>query len=306
MVVPWQAGAVFVGFTGLPHPDYLQSTATWLIALGQNSLNGTHLHSNGTSNGTHLRLTPEEQEQMRHAGEQVDDFFTNLLAELVRIMLYIMIAIALWIVFTIFCMCMYKHKVHDHKPKIKPGNQTMKDGNFHHGILGCLSNMNECLCASCCTAIRFADTHSSVTETGFWMSFWLFIFANSLAQSAVGDIVEAALPPTAANVESNSQIIILLGFICRGLMWGVWSRGKLRTKLGDPNPSQGRVYDFASWMLCPCCALTQESVEADIAANVTISCPCSLKEGRPTVYGREVAPSDYQRMVGDAVLLDAR
>lgn len=304
MVVPWQAAAVFMGFTGLPHPDCLHSTAAWLIGLGQN----TQIPN---FNSTNVHLTPNETAQVQQFEEWLQMEWLQILMLIERIILYIVLAIVLWIVFNIFCMFMYKHKVHDQKMmhhQIKPGDQTMKDGNFHHGILGCCANWNECLCACCCPAIRFADTHSAVTDTGFWMSFWLFICANIIAQSAIAGIVAAALPPTDVDaVSRNNQIVSLLGNIGRGLMWGVWSRGKLRTKLGDPNPSsQGRSCDFASWFCCPCLALTQESVEADIAANVVISCPWNLKVGRPEVRGREVAPSDYQRMVGDAVLLDGR
>jgi len=296
MAVSWQAAAVFVGLTGLPHPDHLQTSATWLISLGHNNTNLTF----------HAHLTPEQKAQVQDFEDQMLAIFAAVVLWIEHFLLYILLAIVLWIVLHIFCMCMYKHKVHDHKPQIKPDNQTMKDGHFHHGILGCFSNCNECMCASCCTALRFADTHSSVTDTGFWTSFWLFIFGNVFAQSAVSTIVDMALPATDLDAESrNVSIINLFGTICRALMWGVWSRGKLRTKLGDPNPSQGQGYDFASWFCCPCCALTQESVEADIAADVVISCPWNLKVGRQ-VSGREVLPSDYQRMVGDAVLLDGR
>jgi len=39
---------------------------------------------------------------------------------------------------------------------------------------------------------------------------------------------------------------------------------------------------------------------------LTISCPWTLTKGRAQVGGREVMPSEYERMVGDAVLLDGR
>jgi len=281
MAISWQAAAVFVGLTGLPHPDHLQGSATWLMSLGHNNTNLPH---------------PDQ------LGEQVTPG---------QIMLCVLLARVLVIVMNILCMVMYKQNVHDHKPQIKPDNQTMRDGNFHHGMFGCFSNCNECMCAFVCPTIRFADTHSSVTDTGFWKSFWLFIFGNLLTQFAIAEIVAMVLPAPPFSPDRNANIVLVLVNICRALMWGVWSRGKLRTKLGDPNPSQGQGHDFVSWCLCPFLALTQESVEADIAADVVISCPWNLKVGRQantgrSVEGREVLPSDYQRMVGDAVLLDGQ
>jgi len=272
MAISWQAAAVFVGLTGLPHPDHLQGSATWLMSLGHSNTNLSH---------------PDQLVEQVTPGQT--SFFVKVLV----------------IVLNIVCMIMYKQKVHDRKPQIKPDNQTMKDGNFHHGMFGCFSNCNEFMCAFFCAPIRFADTHSSVTDTGFWMSFWLFIFGNLLTHFAIGVLVAMVLPAPPFSHRNANIIVLVLVNISRALMWGIWSRGKLRTKLGDPNPSQGQGHDFVSWCLCPPLALTQESVEADIAADVVISCPCNLKVGRQ-VTGREVLPSDYQRMVGDAVLLDGQ
>ena len=155
------------------------------------------------------------------------------------------------------------------------------------------------------------------------MSFWKFICVNCLIEILTSLVVSMAHPVPLTHVSMsvlgqpyltedpaaallNSRICFILSGILRGVAWGLLSRGELRKKLGDPTPAKNQVTDVLSWGFCFFCALAQESVEADIAADVSISCPWTLTKGRAQVRGREVMPSEYERMVGDAVLLDGR
>lgn len=270
-----------MGLTGLPHPDFMHQHATHLMS----SLN------------INLDLSPEQQEHVQNAFQFI-----------AQIMMYIAAAFVAYIVFTIVAMCMYKQHVHDHKPKIpEEGCKTMESGKFHYGLLDCFSNINECMCATCCTALRFADTHSAVTSTGFWCAFWKFIVVNSLISTLAVVLVGMAHPGMdQETMQTNNNISQLLAGLGRGVLWGISSRGALRKRLGDPNPAKDQIRDVLAWGFLPCCALVQESVEADIAADVSISCPWTMTKGRGQARAREVMPSDYERMVGDAVLLDGR
>lgn len=208
-------------------------------------------------------------------------------------------------IFSIVAMCMYKTNVHDNKPAISENNQTMSSGNFHYGLFDCFTNMNECLCSCFCTSVRFADTYSSVGLGGFWCCWFQFWGLNVIASFIVRTAVMAAYPPPAdpneliAYIQNENEIENIVGILVRGLIFGVWCRGKLRKRLGDNTDNKmNTVIDLLAWGACPCCALTQESVEVDIAADVSISCPWTLTKGR--VRAREVAPSDYQSLLGDA------
>ena len=141
------------------------------------------------------------------------------------------------------------------------------------------------------------------------MSFWKFIVVNCLIETVTGLVVNIAHPASPLDIDAmqlNQNLCMLLSGLLRGAAWGLLARGELRTKLGDPTPTKNQLTDVLSWGFCMLCALSQESVEADIAADVSISCPWTLKQGRAQTRAREVMPSEYERMVGDAVLLDGR
>lgn len=214
-------------------------------------------------------------------------------------------------VFSIVAMCMYKINVHDQKPPIAANDRTMASGNFHYNLFDCFTNTNECLCACFCTSVRFADTYSAIGLGGFWCCWFQFWGLNMIVAVLSVFITGAVYPPPSDALfnpvyqNNANEINNLIGCLLRGAIFGVWARGKLRQRLGDPGTSRPIAYDLASWGCCPCCALTQESVEVDIAADVSISCPWTLNKGR--VRAREVAPSDdYEKLLGDAVLLEGR
>jgi len=290
MGVPFAGAALFVGLTGLPHPDWFVHHASWLTNTVSSSCDDPSLDS-----------------QQRAQCEQA----MAAMQTAANVMLYIVVAIVCWFVFMVVAMCMYKTKVHDQKPKIADGDRTMASGNFHFGLFGCFSNWNECLCSFCCTGLRFADTHSSVTTTGFWSSFMMFFIVNSLITAlgnATGTAVHPGLSPD--DLQTQMNISNLVGAISRGLVFGIWSRGEIRKKLGSPDgDASSKLLDLFSWAFCFPCAMTQEAVEVDIAADVHIACPWVMTVGRANALGvkaREVAPAEYEAMVGDAVLLDGR
>jgi Cys-rich protein (TIGR01571 family) len=297
MVVPWQAGLVFVGLTGLPHPNVLHSWATRLLPALQINLPG---------------YAPIRQDQMHgeiHGG--CDAKCQEDVQQMANIMLGILIFIVVLFVAQIVAVCMYKSKVHDAKPALGDNLQTMATGNFHYGLFDCFTNMNECLCSLFCTSVRYADTHSATSNGGFWGSFCAFVGINAVISAASTMIVAAVNPPPptqhgmppGAN-QGSDDLGQFVESILRGLAFGILARKKLRAKLGDTNPGKSAFTDFLAWGWCPCCALTQESVEADIAADVTISCPFTLTKGR--VRAREVAPTDLENLLGDALLVEGR
>lgn len=319
MVVPWQGAVVFVGLTGLPHPDFLLHCATWLTSSLQTSL-------------------VESQYSFFSCRNEPGG-----LCMLMQFLFFLLCILIAWVVCTAYALCEYRRKVHDKKPPIGDGNTTMQSGNFHNGLFDCFSNKNECMCSFFCPALRFADTFSSVNSVSFWTTFSLFFVLNVVPEYIFDYGVNMVLPfPNQGSMSDglpllpvpdtglgifdyglsifwntrygdptspafrNAQICELLDAIFRGLVFGLWARGKIRTKLGDPTPSKNQLYDVVSWCLCPCCALTQEAVEADIAADVTVSCCFTLTKGRVAVRAREASTSDYEKMVGDAVLLEGR
>lgn len=262
-----------MGLTGLPHPDFVHSHVMWLMSYTSWGLSYGHgVPMAEVDLAWHITLV----------------WFAGFVLSLVA-------------------MLMYQTNVKDNKPLIPWDSNVMMSGNFRHGLFECFSNHNECLYSFCCPALRFADTHSSVTLTGFWASFVLFICINGgigFASDTIANIVVSNQEDPAA-VQSNQQVSAIMSVVWRGWIFGLWSRKILRTKLGDPDPSKNQGWDCLAWGCCLPCALTQESVEVDIAADVAISCPWNLKIGR-YVLARQVAQIDYERMVGDAVLLEGR
>jgi len=295
MPVPWQASLMFVGLTGLPHPDVLHGWATKAMSALSINLDQDPFAQGG------FTFDDQDQQQMQQAGQQAAQAMLIVLGTIIGLF-----------VFSIVAMCMYKINVHDHKPAIPENDKTMASGNFHYNLFDCFSNMNECLCSCFCTSIRFADTYSSIGLGGFWCVWLQFWGLNVIVSFLGGFITQVIYPPPPDAIfnpqyQSNvEEINNLFGCLFRGLIFGVWARGKLRKRLGDTGSANEKIaYDLLSWGCCPCCALTQESVEVDIAADVSISCPWTLNKGR--VKAREVAVNDdYEKMLGGAVLLEGR
>lgn len=296
-IFPWQGALVFMGLTGLPHPDSLYRATAQLMSKLQINLPAYGQYGSADPYGQHVGDTSNAD-----ADQAVQDA-----AQAVLIIVCTLVAI---FILQIVAICMYKSKVHDQKPPLGDNLKTMETGQFHYGLFGCFSNINECMCSFCCTTVRFADTHSATSGGGFWGSFCAFVGLNAIIGALCGAIVNALMPPPnpfdahAVAAYQGEHVNILLQECFRGLAFGVYLRGKLRKKLGDPDPSKGALHDFFAWGWCSCCALTQESVEADIAADVTIECPFTLKKGR--VRAREVAPSDQENLLGEALLVEGR
>lgn len=293
-MVPWQAGLMFVGLTGLPHPDVLQG---WALKL-KSALN--------LDEDPFAQFNDPQFQQQANADAQ----------QAAQILMIILVSIVALIIFSFVAMCMYKSNVHDHKPPIPDPCDKLASGNFHYGLFDCFTNTNECLCSCFCSSIRFADTYSAIGMGGFWSCFFQFIGLNIIVGVISERVGVAAFPPPpeaaydfqalARWQSTENEIVNIVGILLRGLIFGLWARGKLRTRLGDPGTGGGAVkaQDLLAWGCCPCCALTQESVEVDIAADVSISCPWTLNKGR--VRAREVVPDDYESLCGDAVLLEGR
>lgn len=231
----------------------------------------------------------------------------------------------------LFAFC-YKSNVTDKRDNTGHKQLMQKDsnpdGSFKYGLCGCFSNCSEGLCAYCCPGIKFADAHTLVTGS-FWQAFGAYVavqFVTSLVAVVGGPIVYP--PPTytlmpgwnetemrdhvATDVEDilnyfgNLMLVIgLLASVLRGLYFGCVARKALREKLGAEVPPAVMATDCLAWSFCSCCALTQEAVEVDIATNSEVSCPCTLIKPRQKGVGaREVAPCDYEKLLGDAVVLE--
>ena len=153
MVVPWQVGLVFVGFTGLPHPDVLHSWAARLMpALHQINLPEYQGFSSIDDN-----QTPQLN---------CDDACKANVQTAQNILIGILVTIVTLIVGNIVAVCLYKSKVHDAKPPLGEGLTTMANGEFHYKLFDCFSNINECMCSCFCSTVRYADTHSSTSGSG--------------------------------------------------------------------------------------------------------------------------------------------
>lgn len=304
---------MLLGFTGLPHPDLLRSLMTRLnINLDQYGYGG------GQSNpfahgGSGLTYTDSNGEQQHMTPEQ---------AQQAAIVAAVVIAVTLvlaYLVPQVVFACLYKSNVFDKKGTIEasqPGPRTMDKSKFHHDLFKCHENINEALCALLCPTVRYADAYGSIGGS-YWGSLCTYFGVNtiiSIGCTALVDMTEeaplcAGLPtdPHHPCADPRSQHANILGCILRGLFFGIMMRKALRAKLGDPNPGGKAVEDMIAWAFCPCCALTQDSVEVDIALNVTVGCPCSVTPGRtgvPTIQAREGSVAPYEKLLGDAVVLE--
>lgn len=286
MASMWHAGVMFVGLTGLPHPGHLYSMTNNLMSalninLDQYSFNGGNDFGGNDYGGSQ--------------GQQVTGTQVAILAA-------VMVGVFLLIYFLpqIIFACLYKSNVHDKKKAISAGDQTMRKGDFHYKLFACHENMNECMCSILCPMVRYADTYGSINGS-FYGSMCTFFGVNTIITIISALVISAAMPPCPFgqegiqcqhNHDSNEQF---LSTIMRGLFFGMMGRAALRQKLGDPEPGAKKLHDFLAWGCCYPCALTQDSVEVDIAADVTVGCPCSVTPGRQGVpQAREVAPSDYE------------
>lgn len=310
MVIPWQGAFAFVGLFGLPRLDVLYLWTSKLLSKMQINLpeDPLQMYNNpygdsmqfGSGGGLNSNPNPALTPAAEHG-----------LAAVASLILALTVLGTIWGIAQCIGPFVYKGSVTDNKDPPQP---TMRDGQFHYGLMDCFANCNECMCSWCCPLIRFADTHSSVS--GFWGSFCAALGANviigiigsSIAGAVTLNHADAASNPNPVAMDSTyQQVGQVVDMLLRGLVFGLYFRKNLRAKLGDPNPSKAAFTDCLSWAFCSCCALTQESVEADIAANVTVTCPCTLVKPRVKqdrkVNGREVAPND---LLGEALLVEGR
>jgi len=289
----WQAGLVFVGLTGLPHPDQMRSLAESLMSALNINLDET-----------------QDQDPFgmgqQHPQMQIHSTITANQIAMAAAGALLLILICFFTPQIIFA-CLYNSNVHEKKKKIAEGDRTMQSGNFHHGLLACHENFAECMCSAMCPTVRYADTYGSINGS-FFGSLCTFIAVNTLIQlvpSFLMAYLMSAAPglttdQLAAHNNMNAQLALALSMTCRGLFFGLWGRGHLRSKLGDPEPGSKKPMDCIAWAFCSCCALTQDSVEVDIAVDVTVGCPCSVTPGRldqRPMRAREVAPSDYEALL---------
>lgn len=313
MVVPWQAAVMVIGLTGLPHPDIMHRWGTMVL--------------NALPMDTDLTFAPSpspfDMSAFGDADTQPVEPVSPQAVAAAALIFAIMFLAAYWGPQLLFA-CIFKMNVTDKRPKLAY-DRTMADGQFHYGLCECFANINDAMIAFCCPSVKFADTHGEVTGS-FWGSLCLFVGANLVIWAVAAFGVPAAYPmpqlsdnATMADLQAYPQEVAswtqnlesienIIQCVLRGLIFGIYTRKQLREKLGDPNPSAGAFMDFIAWGFCTCCALTQESVEVDIANKVTVGC-CSILEGRQgvrakAVKAREVAPCNYEKLLGDAVVLE--
>jgi Cys-rich protein (TIGR01571 family) len=280
----WQAGLVFVGLTGLPHPE--------------------HLHTLGTSMMSALNINLDQWSNSYQGGGPYQGGGSQVSPEQAALMAAVTMMMMVLVPQILFAL-LYKSNVHDKKKAIDPGNRTMQSGNFHFGLFKCHENANECLCAMFCSTVRYADTYGSISGS-FFGSMCTFFGVNVIIGCIASTVVVFAIPPppflidphVQARYQQQTELVSnLVQATCRGVFFGLMARKGLRAKLGDPEPGKNAITDCLSWGFCYCCALTQDSVEVDIALDVTVGCPCSVTPGRAGVRAREVAPSDYEALL---------
>lgn len=276
----WHAGLMFVGLTGLPHPEHMRTLGTSLMSALNINLDEFHFDNNSS-------ISPEQVE----------------MAAVIAALTMMMMVLVPQIIFAL----MYKSNVHDKKKAISSDDRTMQYGKFHFGLFACHQNANECLCSMFCSTVRYADTYGSISGS-FFGSMCTFFGVNVIISVLSTVAVGMAMPPPdtfdlhalQAHNQSVTGATYFVQFALRGLYFGLVARKALRAKLGDPESGKNALHDCLSWGFCSCCALTQDSVEVDIAVDVTVGCPCSVTPGRqgvPAVQAREVAPSDYEALL---------
>jgi len=298
-MVPWHVGFMFVGLTGLPHPDLLQRQAIKLISM-------LGLDDAATALAPAPGPAPFDiPSNSTGGGGNPND---ALAAAMGIVMIFLLIIVAWALIQIVFVFC-YKSNVFDQRMIMKPDGPgrtlATPPHDFRHGLFGCMENPSDCLSAFCCPAVRFADAHGVITGS-FWGALCSFMGVNCLVSICTSFVCGMLFPPTTdpttglptqdPNADSANQFIEA---VFRGLFFGIFMRKGLRVKLGG-NTDGKALTDFVAWGWCSLCALTQESVEVDIAYDATLGFPCTLTKGR-AVKGQLMA---RERLLGEAVVLE--
>lgn len=117
---------------------------------------------------------------------------------------------------------------------------------WRHGIFSCFGDMETCLWASFCPAIRWAGTVKLMGFMGFWIAFTI-CFGIELAASTTGDFA----------------IWVVLAIVCAAM------RQEMRVAYGMYRQG-GWTYlqDFCLYCFCACCTIVQEARQAEYAYKV--------------------------------------
>lgn len=117
---------------------------------------------------------------------------------------------------------------------------------WRHGLFTCFGDMEVCLWACFCPAIRWAGTVQLMGFMGFWMAFTI-CFGITLSASTTGDFA----------------IWVVLAIVCAAM------RQEMRTAYGMHRQG-GWTYmeDFILYCCCACCTVIQEARQVEDAYKV--------------------------------------
>lgn len=115
-----------------------------------------------------------------------------------------------------------------------------------HSLFSCFGDMEVCLWACFCPAIRWAGTVNLMGFMGFWIAFTI-IFGIELAASTTGDFA----------------IWVVLAIVCTAM------RQEMRVVYGmDRQGGWTYLQDFCSYCFCACCTIIQEARQVEDAYKV--------------------------------------
>lgn len=147
---------------------------------------------------------------------------------------------------------------YDAKDVAKEKEEERDEKPWRHQCWTCYEEPGTCMCALCCSCIRWAETISLLRGAlSFWGALWLFMFLNLFR----------AFEPVAA--------LMYVVFVVMGVKY----RQDIRVRFDLSQGGCSYFTDCLLWMCCPCCAIVQEArhVEDELARDhAETECP----EGR--------------------------
>jgi len=214
-----------------------------------------------TDGGSHLLQSESSQKEVPISSNPTNDGMIQKINAYVKANRKSMFWSAL-IQMIFLCCVAYFYRGARHAPSCEPAlvEQSQDFSSWRFGLFSCFEDWQTCLCACCCSAIRWSDTISLVPGfVTFWTAFVVFIvlqYAESLL----------------VMFSSSNVFTLVFGL----LLWGVlvYSRYQLRVRFGMEHGTCGiYIQDCLTYLCCWCCAVAQEARHVEDA----------IRHGHPAV-----------------------
>eukprot|EP00419_Tripos_fusus_P000230 CAMPEP_0172689064 /NCGR_PEP_ID=MMETSP1074-20121228/22884_1 /TAXON_ID=2916 /ORGANISM="Ceratium fusus, Strain PA161109" /LENGTH=353 /DNA_ID=CAMNT_0013508821 /DNA_START=64 /DNA_END=1125 /DNA_ORIENTATION=- len=215
---------------GMPLPHLFSRVRS--LALLQ-TLHGQRTASSSATEPDVVIISPTGSANERLKQQFVDEY-TPVLMMLISSLITLALAFLYW-----------RHR----KPPEFQQDAVRDEGSlkvWRFGLFSCFSDLEICLWACCCPAIRWADTVRCVGLLGFWMAFAIF-FSMEVVASNTGQII----------------IWAVLALLCAAM------RQEMRKAYGM-HEQGGWTYfeDFCLYCCCACCTIIQEARQVEEAYKV--------------------------------------